>query len=139
FWWEFLDFSEHERETQPCSSSDSDFDDDEPRKFHVEIKPVTVRDWAPDPATSVEQLRASVGNIVLSSNPTIPSKRNSTRHSIQLAPLAVEGNSQGAHMRGKVKFWRLYQMCVNTTITTGNCCQLSSLSYCNDQYFTKCL
>ncbi|XP_060702160.1 F-BAR domain only protein 2-like isoform X1 [Hemiscyllium ocellatum] len=93
-----------ERETQPCSSSDSDFDDDEPRKFHVEIKPVTVRDWAPDPATSVEQLRASIGNIVLSSNPTIPSKRNSTRHSIQLAPLAVEGNSQAVHMREATMF-----------------------------------
>eukprot|EP00061_Rhincodon_typus_P014183 g41052.t1 len=88
------------RETQPCSSSDSDFDDDEPRKFHVEIKPVTVKDWASDQATSVEQLRASIGNIVLSSNPTIPSKRNSTRHSIQLAPLAVEGNPQGIPTRG---------------------------------------
>ncbi|XP_059494594.1 F-BAR domain only protein 1-like isoform X2 [Stegostoma tigrinum] len=88
-----------ERETRPCSSSDSDFDDDEPRKFHVEIKPVTVKDWASDQATSVEQLRASIGNIVLSSNPTIPSKRNSTRHPIQLAPLAVEGNPQGIHTR----------------------------------------
>ncbi|XP_048469907.1 F-BAR domain only protein 2-like [Rhincodon typus] len=93
-----------ERETQPCSSSDSDFDDDEPRKFHVEIKPVTVKDWASDQATSVEQLRASIGNIVLSSNPTIPSKRNSTRHSIQLAPLAVEGNPQGIPTREAAMF-----------------------------------
>ncbi|XP_041059735.1 F-BAR domain only protein 2-like isoform X1 [Carcharodon carcharias] len=88
-----------ERETQPCSSSDSDFDDDEPRKFHIEIKPVTVKEWTHDPATSVEQLRASIGNIVLTSNPIIPSKRNSTRHSIQLAPLSVEGNSEGIRPR----------------------------------------
>ncbi|XP_067872094.1 F-BAR domain only protein 2-like isoform X2 [Heterodontus francisci] len=84
-----------ERETHPCSSSDSDFDDEEPRKFRVEIKPVTIKDWTHDPMTSVEQLRASIGNIVLSSNPVIPSKRNSSRHSIQLAPLSVEGNSEG--------------------------------------------
>ncbi|XP_078054665.1 F-BAR domain only protein 2-like isoform X2 [Mustelus asterias] len=89
-----------ERETQPCSSSDSDFDDDEPRKFHIEIKPVTVKDWSHDPVTSVEQLRASIGNIVLSSHPMIPSKRNSTRHTIQLAPLSVDGNSEGICPRG---------------------------------------
>ncbi|XP_072338467.1 F-BAR domain only protein 2-like isoform X2 [Scyliorhinus torazame] len=88
-----------ERETQPCSSSDSDFDDDEPRKFHIEIKPVMVKDWAHDPVNSVEKLRASIGNIVLSSNPTIPSKRNSTRHSIHLAPLSVEGSSEGIRPR----------------------------------------
>ncbi|XP_069783955.1 F-BAR domain only protein 2-like isoform X2 [Narcine bancroftii] len=84
---------------QVCCSSDSNSDDEEPRRFHVEIKPVMVKDQNGDPEITVEQLKASIGNIVLSSNPMILTKRNSSKHTIQLAPLPVDGNSEGIHAR----------------------------------------
>ncbi|XP_032902947.1 F-BAR domain only protein 2-like isoform X1 [Amblyraja radiata] len=89
----------YEKGHRPCCSSDSDTDSDEPRRFHVEIKPATVKDRSGDHETSVELLKASIGNIVLSSNPMILTKKNSTKHTIQLAPLSVDGNSEGTHAR----------------------------------------
>ncbi|XP_072924614.1 F-BAR domain only protein 2-like isoform X2 [Hemitrygon akajei] len=89
----------YEKEHRTCCSSDSDSDDDEPRRFHVEIKPVTIKDQNGDPEISVEQLKASIGNIVLSSNPMILTKRNSTKHTIQLAPLPVDGNTEEINAR----------------------------------------
>ncbi|XP_072100620.1 F-BAR domain only protein 2-like isoform X1 [Mobula birostris] len=89
----------YEKEHRTCCSSDSDSDDDEPRRFHVEIKPVTIKDQNGDPEISVEQLKASIGNIVLSSNPMILTKRNSSKHTIQLAPLPVDGNTEEINAR----------------------------------------
>ncbi|XP_078279755.1 F-BAR domain only protein 2-like isoform X2 [Rhinoraja longicauda] len=90
----------NEKGHRACCSSDSDSDSDEPRRFHVEIKPATGKDRNGDPETSVELLKASIGNIVLSSNPMILTKKNSTKHAIQLAPLSVDGISEGIHARG---------------------------------------
>ncbi|XP_018592257.1 F-BAR domain only protein 2 isoform X2 [Scleropages formosus] len=47
------------------SSSDSD-DDDEPRKFHVEIKPVQPNNGNHQTRSSIDELKASIGNITLS-------------------------------------------------------------------------
>uniref|UniRef100_A0A8D0GSC9 FCH and mu domain containing endocytic adaptor 1 n=1 Tax=Sphenodon punctatus TaxID=8508 RepID=A0A8D0GSC9_SPHPU len=52
-----------------CSSSDSDYDEnDEPRKFYVHIKPVQPRDNA---VASVEQLKATVGSLILPPGPGV--------------------------------------------------------------------
>ncbi|XP_069332589.1 F-BAR domain only protein 1 isoform X4 [Eulemur rufifrons] len=64
------------------SSSDSDFDDEEPRKFHVHIKPAPA--WAPacSPEAAAAQLRATAGSLILPPGPGGTMKR----HSSHLAP-----------------------------------------------------
>ncbi|KAM5237987.1 F-BAR domain only protein 1 [Ctenodactylus gundi] len=60
------------------SSSDSDFDDEEPRKFYVHIKPAPARAQA----CSVEaaaQLRATAGSLILPPGPGGTMKRHSSR------------------------------------------------------------
>uniref|UniRef100_A0A8D2LND8 MHD domain-containing protein n=1 Tax=Varanus komodoensis TaxID=61221 RepID=A0A8D2LND8_VARKO len=47
-----------------CSSSDSDYDDEEPHKFYVRIKPIQPRERTSS-AVAVEQLKASVGSLIL--------------------------------------------------------------------------
>ncbi|NWU99746.1 FCHO2 protein, partial [Upupa epops] len=48
------------------SSSDSDSDDDEPRRFHVEIKPVQPNNSSQYTMPSLDELKVSIGNITLS-------------------------------------------------------------------------
>ncbi|NWX49872.1 FCHO1 protein, partial [Steatornis caripensis] len=52
-------------ENHVCSSSDSDYDEDEPRKFYVHIKPVQPREAGGSAEATVEQLKATVGNLIL--------------------------------------------------------------------------
>ncbi|NXV16200.1 FCHO1 protein, partial [Cepphus grylle] len=52
-------------ENHVCPSSDSDYDEDEPRKFYVRIKPVQPREAAGSAEATVEQLKATVGNLIL--------------------------------------------------------------------------
>uniref|UniRef100_A0A672TK88 F-BAR domain only protein 2 n=1 Tax=Strigops habroptila TaxID=2489341 RepID=A0A672TK88_STRHB len=48
------------------SSSDSDSEDDEPRRFHVEIKPVQSNNSSQYTMPSLDELKVSIGNIALS-------------------------------------------------------------------------
>ncbi|NWV74162.1 FCHO2 protein, partial [Dasyornis broadbenti] len=48
------------------SSSDSDSEDDEPRRFHVEIKPVQPNNSSQYAMPSLDELKVSIGNITLS-------------------------------------------------------------------------
>ncbi|XP_045409292.1 F-BAR domain only protein 1 isoform X3 [Lemur catta] len=66
-------------EPSRVSSSDSDFDDEEPRKFHVHIKPAPT--WAPacSPEAAVAQLRATAGSLILPPGPGGTMKRHSSR------------------------------------------------------------
>ncbi|NXK97160.1 FCHO2 protein, partial [Formicarius rufipectus] len=48
------------------SSSDSDTEDDEPRRFHVEIKPVQPNNSSQYTMPSLDELKVSIGNITLS-------------------------------------------------------------------------
>ncbi|XP_030642750.1 F-BAR domain only protein 2 [Chanos chanos] len=57
------------------SSSDSE-DDDEPRKFHVEIKPVQPNNGTHQSKATIDELKASIGNITLSPSTTGHMKRN---------------------------------------------------------------
>ncbi|KAM9687694.1 F-BAR domain only protein 1 [Trichechus inunguis] len=61
------------------SSSDSDFDDEEPRKFYVHIKPAPARSPACNPEAAVAQLRATAGSLILPPGPGGTMKRHSSR------------------------------------------------------------
>ncbi|XP_016022465.2 F-BAR domain only protein 1 isoform X6 [Rousettus aegyptiacus] len=61
------------------SSSDSDFDDEEPRKFYVHIKPAPTRAPACSPEAAVAQLRATAGSLILPPGPGGTMKRHSSR------------------------------------------------------------
>lgn len=63
------------KENNFYSSSDSGSDDDEPKKFHVQIKPMQPSN---DTNHTLEELKASIGNITLSPSPSIAMKRNSS-------------------------------------------------------------
>uniref|UniRef100_A0A8D3CSS5 FCH and mu domain containing endocytic adaptor 2 n=1 Tax=Scophthalmus maximus TaxID=52904 RepID=A0A8D3CSS5_SCOMX len=54
-----------ERENSFYSSSDSE-DEEEPRKFHVEIKPVEPNNGTHQNRATIDELKASIGNIILS-------------------------------------------------------------------------
>uniref|UniRef100_A0A3P8W1D3 F-BAR domain only protein 2 n=1 Tax=Cynoglossus semilaevis TaxID=244447 RepID=A0A3P8W1D3_CYNSE len=52
------------------SSSDSE-DEDEPRKFHVEIKPVQPNNGTHQISATIDELKASIGNIILSPSTSV--------------------------------------------------------------------
>ncbi|XP_021106648.1 F-BAR domain only protein 1 isoform X3 [Heterocephalus glaber] len=61
------------------SSSDSDFDDDEPRKFYVHIKPAPARAPACSSEAVAAQLRATAGSLALPPGAGGTMKRHSSR------------------------------------------------------------
>ncbi|XP_051269171.1 F-BAR domain only protein 2 isoform X1 [Dicentrarchus labrax] len=60
------------------SSSDSE-DEDEPRKFHVEIKPVQPNNGTHQNRATIDELKASIGNIILSPSTSGQMRRNQSR------------------------------------------------------------
>ncbi|KAM6228521.1 F-BAR domain only protein 2-like [Spheniscus humboldti] len=58
--------SQDTKENHFYSSSDSDSEDDEPRRFHVEIKPVQSNNSSQYTMPSLDELKLSIGNIALS-------------------------------------------------------------------------
>uniref|UniRef100_W5MZ04 F-BAR domain only protein 2 n=1 Tax=Lepisosteus oculatus TaxID=7918 RepID=W5MZ04_LEPOC len=79
------------------SSSDSD-DDEEPRKFRVEIKPVQPNNGNHQAMSSIDELKASVGNITLSPSVSRTSpaqmKRNSSSDELVRFRLQASQNEQ---------------------------------------------
>ncbi|KAJ8286999.1 hypothetical protein GJAV_G00045860 [Gymnothorax javanicus] len=69
--------SKHAKDNSFYSSSDSD-DEDEPRKFHVEIKPVQPNNGNHQSQASIDELKASVVNISLSPSASGQLKRNTS-------------------------------------------------------------
>ncbi|XP_029300087.1 F-BAR domain only protein 2 isoform X2 [Cottoperca gobio] len=63
------------KENSFYSSSDTE-DDDEPRKFHVEIKPVQPNNGPPQSRATIDELKASIGNIILSPSTSGQMRRN---------------------------------------------------------------
>lgn len=63
----FLDSAPREHSSRFCSSSDSDYDDEDPPKFYIRIKPIQPPERVGSAATSAatEQLKASVGSLIL--------------------------------------------------------------------------
>ncbi|KAM4888195.1 F-BAR domain only protein 1 [Thomomys bottae] len=66
-------------EPSRVSSSDSDFDDEEPRRFHVHIKPAPARTPTCSSEASVAQLKATAGSLILPPGPGGTMKRHSSR------------------------------------------------------------
>ncbi|XDV20599.1 hypothetical protein PO909_025906 [Leuciscus waleckii] len=66
------------KENSFYSSSDSE-DEDEPRKFHVQIKPVQTNNGTHQQKVTIDELKASIGNITLSPTPAVHMKKNQSR------------------------------------------------------------
>ncbi|XP_036410501.1 F-BAR domain only protein 1-like [Megalops cyprinoides] len=77
-------------------SSDSDFDDDEPKKFNIQIRPVGTSGRSHAPA---EELRATVGALTLPPNRGVSIKRHLSRSSSRTAGARSEGEGDGAPHR----------------------------------------
>uniref|UniRef100_A0A669CP42 F-BAR domain only protein 2 n=1 Tax=Oreochromis niloticus TaxID=8128 RepID=A0A669CP42_ORENI len=60
----------HAKENSFYSSSDSE-DEDEPRKFHVQIKPVQPNNGVHRNQANIDELKASIGNIILSPSTSV--------------------------------------------------------------------
>ncbi|KAM6232410.1 F-BAR domain only protein 2-like [Porphyrio hochstetteri] len=81
------------------SSSDSESEDDEPRRFHVEIKPVQSNNSSQYTMPSLDELKLSIGNIALSpaisvSNIT-QTNRNSSSEELAKSKLSTPANEKG--------------------------------------------
>ncbi|XP_049330883.1 F-BAR domain only protein 2 isoform X5 [Astyanax mexicanus] len=63
------------KENSFYSSSDSE-EEDERRKFHVEIKPVQPNNGTHQHKATIDELKASIGNITLSPSATVHMRRN---------------------------------------------------------------
>ncbi|KFQ12093.1 FCH domain only protein 2, partial [Leptosomus discolor] len=89
----------HTKENHFYSSSDSDSEDDEPRRFHVEIKPVQPNNSSQYTMPSLDELKVSIGNITLS--PAIsrhsPAQmnRNSSSEELTKSKLSAPTNEKG--------------------------------------------
>ncbi|XP_035482250.1 F-BAR domain only protein 2 isoform X5 [Scophthalmus maximus] len=66
------------KENSFYSSSDSE-DEEEPRKFHVEIKPVEPNNGTHQNRATIDELKASIGNIILSPSTLGQMRRNQSR------------------------------------------------------------
>ncbi|XP_053153544.1 F-BAR domain only protein 2 isoform X2 [Hemicordylus capensis] len=93
--------SQNTKENHFYSSSDSDSEDDERRKFHVEIKPVQPNSSSHYTMPSLEELKESIGNITLS--PAIsrhsPAQmnRNSSSEELTKSKISASSNEKGSN------------------------------------------
>ncbi|CAN9500308.1 unnamed protein product [Ophioblennius macclurei] len=78
-------------------SSDSDFDDEEPKKFHIQIRPVASSNRSSSVATEKELLKATVSALTLPPNrgvrQQVPVKRHLSRHSSTAGGRTDEGEA----------------------------------------------
>ncbi|XP_056368918.1 F-BAR domain only protein 1 isoform X2 [Oenanthe melanoleuca] len=94
------DTARSEAETAGCSSSDSDYDEEEPRKFLVHIKPAAPRDAPGSAQASVEQLKATVGNLILAPGLGGTVRRQASRHAASLTPACSDPDPEGTLAAG---------------------------------------
>ncbi|XP_054042998.1 F-BAR domain only protein 2 isoform X2 [Rissa tridactyla] len=84
------------KENDFSSSSDSDSEDDEPRRFHVEIKPVQPNNSS---MPSLDELKLSIGNITLSPAISVSyfaqMNRNSSSEELTKSKLSAPTNEKG--------------------------------------------
>lgn len=73
-------------------SSDSDFDDEEPKKFHIQIRPVATSSRSNSAANELE-LKATVGALTLPPNRTASVKKQLSRNSSSAGRSEGEGES----------------------------------------------
>ncbi|KAM7081381.1 LOW QUALITY PROTEIN: F-BAR domain only protein 1 [Ciconia maguari] len=94
------DVAHTEAENHDSSSSDSDYDEDEPRKFYVHIKPVQPREAAGSAEATMEQLKATVGNLILPPSIGGTVKRQSSRHVASLTQAPSDADPEGTLAAG---------------------------------------
>ncbi|XP_064356074.1 F-BAR domain only protein 2 isoform X1 [Dromaius novaehollandiae] len=92
--------TQNTKENHFYSSSDSDSEDDEPRRFHVEIKPVQPNHSSQCTMASLDELKVSIGNIALS--PAVSQRhspaqmnRNSSSEELTKSKLSAPTNEKG--------------------------------------------
>ncbi|XP_074713203.1 F-BAR domain only protein 2 isoform X4 [Strix uralensis] len=83
------------KENHFYSSSDSDSEDDEPRRFHVEIKPVQPNNSSQYTMPSLDELKVSIGNITLSPAISAQMTRNSSSEELTKSKLSAPTNEKG--------------------------------------------
>ncbi|KAM9368000.1 F-BAR domain only protein 2 [Phaethornis superciliosus] len=87
------------KENHFYSSSDSDSEDDEPRRFHVEIKPVQPNNSSQYTMPSLDELKVSIGNITLSPPVSRHSpaqmNRNSSSEELTKSKISAPTNEKG--------------------------------------------
>ncbi|XP_066061527.1 F-BAR domain only protein 1 isoform X4 [Chamaea fasciata] len=92
------DIARSEAENAGCSSSDSDYDEDEPRRFYVHIKPLQPPGSA---EAAVEQLKATVGTLILAPGGVGGTVRRQTaRHAASLTPAPGDTDPEGTLAAG---------------------------------------
>ncbi|XP_067106081.1 F-BAR domain only protein 2 isoform X9 [Osmerus mordax] len=79
------------KENSFYSSSDSE-DEDEPKKFHVEIKPVQPNNGTIQSRATIDELKASIGNISLSPSATSQIRRNQSSDELGKTRMPVSYN-----------------------------------------------
>ncbi|XP_058631276.1 F-BAR domain only protein 2 isoform X3 [Onychostoma macrolepis] len=89
------------KENSFYSSSDSE-DEDEPRKFHVQIKPVQTNNGTHQHKATIDELKASIGNITLSPTPAVHMKKNQSRMTRQQTFPAIKPKSGDELARTKI-------------------------------------
>ncbi|XP_059406523.1 F-BAR domain only protein 2-like [Carassius carassius] len=89
------------KENSFYSSSDSE-DEDEPRKFHVQIKPVQTNNGTHQHKANIDELKASIGNIMLSPTPAVHMKKNQSRMTRQQTFPAIKPKSGDELVRPQV-------------------------------------
>ncbi|KAM6394671.1 F-BAR domain only protein 2-like [Rhynochetos jubatus] len=77
------------------SSSDSDSEDDEPRRFYVEIKPVQSNNSSQYTMPSLDELKVSIGNITLSPAISAQTNQNSSSEELRKSKLSTPANEKG--------------------------------------------
>ncbi|XP_019373214.1 PREDICTED: F-BAR domain only protein 2 isoform X1 [Gavialis gangeticus] len=91
--------SQNTKENHFYSSSDSDSEEDEPRRFHVEIKPVLPNNSSHYTMASLDELKVSIGNIALSPATSRHSpaqmNRNSSSEELTKSKLSAPSNEKG--------------------------------------------
>ncbi|XP_074991867.1 F-BAR domain only protein 2-like isoform X2 [Calonectris borealis] len=91
--------SQETKENHFYSSSDSDYEDDEPRRFHVEIKPVQSNNSSQYTMPSLDELKVSIGNIALSPGISVSNfaqmHRNSSSEELTKSKVSTPANEKG--------------------------------------------
>ncbi|KAM9094733.1 F-BAR domain only protein 2 isoform 2-T2 [Sarcophilus harrisii] len=82
------------KENHFYSSSDSDSEDEEPKKYRIEIKPVHPNN-SHHTMASLDELKVSIGNISLSPAVSVQMNRNSSSEELTKSKLSAPSNEKG--------------------------------------------
>ncbi|XP_031716318.1 F-BAR domain only protein 2 isoform X3 [Anarrhichthys ocellatus] len=102
------------KENSFYSSSDSE-DEDEPRKFHVEIKPVQPNNGTHQNRATIDELKASIGNIILSPSTSGQMRRNQSRNT-RASSLSSKAQGPGDEL-GKPRVPTPYELTNNDLLS----------------------